>query len=34
MIYNLCGSNMVQKKGRLFGNKPDLKTLIFDGGKY
>ena len=34
MIYGLCGSNVVQKKRRLFGNKPDYIIAIFGAGKF
>ena len=34
MIYNIRGSNMVQKKGRLFGSKPDYYIAIFGAGKF
>ena len=33
MIYSLSGSNVVQKKGRLFGSKPDYYIAIFGAGK-
>ena len=33
MIYSLSGSNVVQKKGRLFGSKPDYYITIFGAGK-
>jgi hypothetical protein len=34
MIYVLRGSNVVQKKGRLFGNKQDYFIAIFGAGKF
>ena len=34
MIYSLRGSNVVQKKGRLFGSKPDYFIAIFGAGKF
>lgn len=34
MICSLHGSNVVQKKGRLFGSKPDNYIAIFGAGKF
>ena len=34
MIYGRRGSNMVQKKGRLFGNKQEYFIAIFGAGKF
>ncbi len=34
MIYGISGSNVVQKKGRLFGSKPDYFIAIFGAGKF
>lgn len=34
MIYSLRGSNVVQNKGRLFGNKQDYFIAIFGAGKF
>lgn len=34
MTYGFRGSNAVQKKGRLFGSKPDNYIAIFGAGKF
>ena len=34
MIYGISGSNVVQKKGRLFGNKLEYLIAIFGAGKF